>query len=242
MKIRERSLSQIPIPIIMGLLLFGLLQFAYHHYSYRSQTYNYVQLKEPLEVGLYKSMSMGSDRLLSYLLMLKLQLHDNQKGSHINYRHVNYEVLSRWLLRLNKMNPFSGYPAFLASRVYSQVKDEGKIREMINVIELLFRVDPELHWRRMTEACLLAKHQLKDLPRALELAQQIAILPEKIQIPFWARDMRLVLLDELNQHESAQLLISSMLQDGKIKDADELRFLQQRLLKIQQSLLETKQN
>ena len=93
----------------------------------------------------------------------------------------------------------------------------------------------------MTEACLLLKHQLNDLPAALEVAERIAALPGTIKIPFWARDMKLVLLDELNELESAQLLISSMLQSGEIEDRDEIRFLQSRLLKIQQSLLKSKQ-
>ena len=88
----------------------------------------------------------------------------------------------------------------------------------------------------MTEACLLLKHQLNDLPAALKVTEQIADLPKSMKLPFWARDMKLVLLDELNQFESAQLLISSMLRSGEITDKDEIRFLQARLLKIQQVL------
>jgi len=88
----------------------------------------------------------------------------------------------------------------------------------------------------MTEACLLLKHQLNDLPAALKVAEQISSLPKTMKLPFWARDMKLVLLDELNQYESAQILISSMLQSGEITDEDELRFLKGRLLKIQQAL------
>ena len=112
---------------------------------------------------------------------------------------------------------------------------------MIAVVEKLFEMNPQQHWRRMTEACLILKHQLNDLPAALKVAEQIAALPKSVKLPHWARDMRLVLLDELNQKESAQLLISSMLQSGEITDRDEIRFLQDRLLKIQQELSENKQ-
>jgi len=93
----------------------------------------------------------------------------------------------------------------------------------------------------MTEACVLAKHTLNDLPRALELAKQLSGMSTTIEAPFWARDMELVLLDELNEHESAQLIISSMLQSESIKDPDEVRFLQQRLLKIQQIMSNNRQ-
>lgn len=242
MKNRERSLVQIPLFVVVGLVLLSTLQFSYHHFFHASASIDYRHLDEPLGGQSYRALSMGSDKLLSYLLLLKVQLHDNQKGSHINYRYLDYAVLSRWLLTLGELNPQSDYPAFLATRVYSQVKDSSKILQMIDMVEQLFHLNPARHWRRMTEASLLAKHQLGDLPRALELAQQVADLPTTVIIPYWARDMRLVLLDELNQYESAQLLISSLLQSGEIKDADETRFLQQRLLRIQQKMLENKQN
>ncbi len=234
----QRNLTQIPPIILLGFVLFLPVQIGYHHFYGSQSSAGYQRLKPPAEAGYYRALAFGSDKLISYLRLLGVQLHDNQKGRHINYRHLDYEVLSEWLLTLYDVNPTSDYPAFLASRVYSQVKNPDKISRMIDVVEALFDQNPRQHWRRMTEACLLAKHQLKDLPRALGLAQQISALPQTIKLPFWARDMELVLLDELNELESAQLLISSMLQSGEINDADEIRFLKSRLLKIQQEMSE----
>jgi hypothetical protein len=125
--------------------------------------------------------------------------------------------------------------------VYSNVDDPQKVKAMVDVIETLFQQDPQLHWRRMTEATLLAKHRLRDLPLALKLAEQVAVLPASMRLPYWARDMRIVLLDDLGELESARILISSILESGTVEDEDELRFLQQRLLNIQQSLSRSKQ-
>lgn len=242
MKTTQRSFNQLPVFIVTGFLLMLLLQLGYHHFYKTSLLPSFTQLSRPANAGLYQGLAMGSDRLWSYLLLLKLQLHDNQKGQHVNYRQLDYHVLSQWLMTLYELNPQSDYPAFLASRVYSQVDDPQKIRIMIDLIDDLFQRDPQQHWRRMTEACLLAKHQLRDLNLALQLAQKLAALPDTFEFPFWARDMQIVLLDELNQDESAQLLISSLLQSGTIKDRDEIHFLENRLLKIQQKLLENRQN
>lgn len=241
MKTSQRSLGQIPALITAGMLAIFAVQVGYHHWYKSSLIEAYQELNQPYPVKYYKAISLGSDRLLSYLLLLGVQLHDNQKGRHINYTHLNYEVLREWLINLYELNPLSDYPAFLASRVYSQVPDTERTRQMIVLIEELFDRNPQQHWRRMTEACVLAKHHLNDLPLALRLAQKISSLPSTIELPYWARDMELVLLDELNQYESAQLLISSMLESGEIKDKDEIRFLKTRLLKIQQTLLENKQ-
>lgn len=236
----QRSVSQVPVLVVIGLALLFVIQMGYHHWYKTSLVDAYKKLDKPSSVKYYSAVSMGSERLLSYLMLLGVQLHDNQKGQHVSYINLNYETLKDWLLTLYELNPLSDYPAFLASRVYSQVPDESRTTQMIEVIEDLFNQNPQQHWRRMTEACLLAKHQLKDLPLALRLAQKISALPKSIKMPYWARDMELVLLDELNQYESAQLLISSMLESGDIKDADEIRFLQFRLLKIQQALLNNK--
>ena len=139
-------------------------------------------------------------------------------------------------MTIYQLNPLSDYPGFLASRVYSQNPDDDKVRAMISVIERLFEADPRRHWRRMTEAVLLAKHRLKDLPLALELARQVRLMPESIETPRWARDMEIIVLDEIGEKEAALRLISSLLQSGAITDRDEKRFLEQRLLKIQQAL------
>jgi hypothetical protein len=234
---QQRALKSLPVLLLPGLLLALLMQAGWHYYFNLNAPRLMVQpLKAPASPTIYRALSLGSQKLMGYILTLRLQLHDNQLGRNIRYRYLDYDALSEWLLTLYELNPQSDYPAFLASRIYSQVKDKAKIRKMISVVETLFDKNPVQHWRRMTEACVLAKHELKDLPLALRLAQKIANIPSSVKIPHWARDMKLVLLDELNELESAQLLISSMLQDDDIKDPDEIRFLQDRLLRIQQKL------
>jgi hypothetical protein len=237
----ERSLQHLPRILLVGFLLAFVVQVSHQIYLKSSLQRDFEHLKPPLEIDFYRSLTQGSEDLWSYLLMFKVQLHDNQRGRHENYKNLDYKTLGQWLLTLSQLNQQSDYPAFLAARVYSQVDDPEKIRMIIDVIDQLFEQAPALHWRRMTEACLLAKHRLNDLDLALKLASKVAALPDSITLPFWARDMKIILLDELNELESAQILISSMLQSGSITDNDEIRFLQSRLLKIQQQMLSGRQ-
>lgn len=233
-----RDLHHVPGWLLIAGLLIFTVQVSYHHLNLDQVRLDYEQLPEPPRVEVLKAMARGSERLSSYVYILIIQLHDNQKGENLSYRHLDYDRLQRWLKVIYQMNPQSDYPGFLATRVYSQVEDKQKIRKMIELVQELFEINPGQHWRRMTEACLLAKHQLQDLNLALEIAEKLANLPVSMNLPFWARDMRLILLDELSQHESAILLISSMLQSG-VEDEDERLFLQARLLKIQQSMSRT---
>ncbi len=233
-----RSVKQVPLLILCMAVFFMLLQLELSIKQKENNKYSFQQLTKPQNVDFYRMISLGSNRLMSYLLAIGLQLHDNQKGKHVSYSRLDYDFLSQWLRTVYLLNPDSEYPAFLASRVYSQVKEKNKVRLMIQQIELMFESNPQKFWRRMTEACLLAKHQLKDLDLALNLAKQISSLPQSIKMPFWARDMKLILLDELDQNESAALLIVSLLQSGQIIDTDEKRFLEFRLSKIKQKMSE----
>lgn len=234
---QERSIKQLPILLLSGFMLSFVLQVYHHYISTTSLQSEFAQLPHPLSAEIYQTVAHGSEKIWSYLLLLKVQLHDNQRGRHENYNNLDYKILSDWLLTLYQLNTESSYPAFLASKVYSQVKDKEKIKMMIEVIDKMFDQNPALNWRRMTEASLLAKHQLNDLSLSLEIANKVAELPATVKMPYWARDMKIILLDELNQLQSAQILISSMLQSGTVTDHDEIRFLQARLLKIQQQML-----
>lgn len=235
---RERAWRDLPGWIWILLLAALIVQPVSLRYLDDGVKAPYRPLTEPEDEAFYRALAPGSSRLLAALLLLRLQLHDDQKGRQYSYRHLDYDRLSRWLLTLYRLNPDSDYPGFLASRVYGQVGDPPRVRRMIDVIEELFKTDPQRHWRRMTEAVLLAKHELKDLDLALALARQVAALPDTIDMPRWARDMELIALDDLGRDEDALRLIASELTSAKNLDADERRFLQSRLLKLQQELSE----
>ena len=233
---RERSWRDLPVWLWPLLALALALQLASIRYLDRGAEVDYQPLPPAPDVETLRALAPGSTRLLASLLLIRLQLHDDQKGRHLNYRHLDYQRLAQWLLTLYRLNPDSDYPGFLASRVYAQVGDPDQVRRMIEVIQALFHRDPRRHWRRMTEAVLLAKHELKDLDLALALASQLADLPQSIRMPRWARDMKLIALDELGRDQDALRLIASELSSGQDIDADERRFLEDRLLKLQQEL------
>jgi hypothetical protein len=60
-------------------------------------------------------------------------------------------------------------------------------------------------------------------------------------MPGWARDMRFLLLADMNELESAIAIIQALLQTAAVTDVDERRFLQEKLLNFQQKLFESQQ-
>ena len=242
MRRAERPLLQLPVPLIGGFVLILLSQLLFHHYSQVSREFHYQQLSNPLHASTYQGIAMGSENLLGYLLAIRLQLHDSQAGRYFNYNRIDYSVLVEWLEQITRVNPISEYPMLLASRVYSQARDKNRVRLMLGFIERNFDHAPQLHWRRLAEASVIAKHKLGDLKLALRLAEKLALQPASTVMPQWARDIRFLLLAELNEMESAIAIIEAMLQSKAVIDPDEKRFLEEKLLKFQQELIESRQS
>jgi hypothetical protein len=241
MKRAERPFNSLPRPLVACFLAILVVQIWTVQGAFSAGDLAYKPLAEPFASSTYRVASMGSDRLLSYLLTIRLQLHDNQLGKHIRYEQLDYQKLTHWLNQISALNPHSEYPTMLASRVYSQTSDKQNIRLMIDFIQASFTREPQLHWRRMTEAMILAKHKLGDLPLALSLAEQLTTQPLDVAMPQWARDMQFILLGELNEFETGIAIIVAMLESGSLENADERRFLRVKLLEFQQKLLESQQ-
>jgi hypothetical protein len=237
----ERPLLQLPRPLLIAFVILLLCQLAYHHHSQQQIEAAYRGLNSPLSVASYRGVAMGSEQLLGYLLAIRLQLHDNQAGRHFRYGLIDYGILIDWLDRITEISQGTEYPMLLASRVYSSTRDHGRLRQVLGFIERRFDDDPQKHWRRLAEACLLAKHKLGDLGLALRFAERLALQPASVNMPHWARDFRFLLLADLNELEAAIAIIQAMLETDAIDDPDEKRFLRQKLSKFQQELFESQQ-
>ena len=96
--------------------------------------------------------------------------------------------------------------------------------------------DPNRRWPALAHAALLAKHRLNDLPLARRYAAAIQRQTSDPTIPSWARQMEIFILEDMNELEAAKVMLGGLLATGRIKDADERRFLQGRLAEIEKRL------
>lgn len=241
MRRSERPLLSLPPALLFGFMVLLGIQILYHHGRQPRFEASYETLGKPLHVSIYRGLAMGSEQLLGYLLTLRLQLHDNQAGQHFRYNMIDYDVLIDWLDRTTEISPGTEYPMLLASRVYSSTADQERLRLILGFIQRRFDDNPQLHWRRLTEASVIAKHKLQDLELALRMAEKIAQQPASVIIPHWARDFQFLLLADLNEYESAIAIIEAMLQSEAVSDPDERRFLESKMSDFQQKLFEIQQ-
>jgi len=180
-----------------------------------------------------RAASLGEPTALSRLAMLYLQAYDLGAGNALPYQRLEYGRLVQWLRAILDTDPRSDYPLFAASRVYADVEDPAKCREMLAFVHQAFLEDPERRWQWLAHAALLAKHRLHDLPLARRYAADIQRLASGPGIPLWAKQMEIFILEDMNELEAAKIMLGGLLASGRIDDPQERRFLQGRLEELE---------
>jgi hypothetical protein len=78
---------------------------------------------------------------------------------------------------------------------------------------------------------------LKDLALARQFASAIDRHTKAPDVPSWARHMEIFILEDLNELESARIMIGGLVASGRITDPEELRFLDERLKNLEARIL-----
>ena len=165
--------------------------------------------------------------------MLYLQSIDFSAGQAVPYRNLDYRRLVGWLRAILELDPRSEYPLFSAARVYAEVPDPERARIALEFIYEAFLNDPNRRWSWLAHAALLAKHRLNDLPLARRYAAAIDRLTTARDVPLWAKQMEIFILEDMNELEAAKIIIGGLLASGTIHDPAELRFLSRRLEELE---------
>jgi len=184
--------------------------------------------------------SLGETAAFSRLAMLWLQSFDSRGDNAMPYQRLDYGRLIAWLAAILTTDPRSGYPLFAAALVYADNADTAKARRMLDFVYTEFGRDPNGRWQALAHATLLAKHRLRDLPLARRYAQAIERQTTDPTVPDWARQMEVFILEDMNELKAAKVLLGGLLATGRIRDAEERRFLQGRLEQLEERLKESK--
>ena len=152
------------------------------------------------------------------------------------YSRPDYQRLIDWLESILALDPRSQYPLFSAARVYAETADPARSRLMLEFVHRQFFSDPARRWPWLAHAALIAKHRLKDLPLALRYAQALERHTSAAEMPLWARQMEIFILEDMNELEAARIMIAGLLASGTLHDPAEIRFLKERLDELEARL------
>ncbi|HYA47773.1 MAG TPA: hypothetical protein VEF92_09505 [Burkholderiales bacterium] len=228
----ERPVSQVP-RLVLALLAAALAAQVGWKAAFPPLPARADELPAAPGIAALRLASFGDPIALAKVLMLYLQAFDFQSGSKVPYRDLDYAKLEAWLGRILELDPQGQYPLLAASRLYAEVPVESKQRSMLEFIYAQFLLDPNRRWPWLADAALIAKHRLKDLPLARRYAAAIQRYATADNVPLWARQMEAFILEDMNELQSARLMIGGYIQSGKVDDPAELRFLDQHLKQLE---------
>jgi len=234
---RERPIRDVPLAGLL-LLAAGLAaQLAWHAWR-PGPTARAEALPAPPTEAILRVASLGDPVPLARGLMIWLQAFDNQPGISIPFRDLDYGRVQGWLARILALDPRGQYPLLAASRLYGEVPVADKQRSMLEFVYERFLEDPDRRWPWLAHAAIMARHRLNDLPLALRYARAITERATGPGVPNWARDMSILVLEELGELEAARVLIGGLLESGRVTDPHEVRFLDGKLKDLEAKTVE----
>lgn len=228
----ERSISTVPTKVLMLLAAAIASQLALKALEPRPAA-NGMDLPPAPPIAALRLASLGEPIAAANLLSLYLQAFDSQPGISIPFNDLDYDRVEEWLLRVLEIDPPGQYPMLMASQIYSQVPDEKKQQQMLDLTYRQFLLDPNQRWRWLAHAAIVAKHRLHDPGLALRYARAINQHATSAEVPNWAKQMHIFVLEDMGEYESAKVLLGGLLASGAITDAQEARFLTERLNMLQ---------
>ncbi len=223
----ERSASAVPGWVWALLLAAAAAQVAWQHARQPGPRIA-AELPPAPRAAALQLAAFGEQPLAARLVMLYVQAFD-MPG-------MDYRRLIAWLGAALELDPRSEYPLFAAARVYAEVPDAARSRIALEFVYERFFADPDRRWTWLAHAALVAKHRLHDLPLARRYAQAIDRHTRARDVPLWARQMEIFILEDMNELEAAKIMLGGLLERGDIDDPAEARFLAQRLKDLEARL------
>lgn len=238
---KDRPVNDVPKSVKLFLVLALMLQLFWHSQQ-EPVVAKAEDLAAPLSARTYVMSSLGEPIAVAKFLNLWLQAFDNQPGASISFHQLNYPRLTKWLDTILELDPEGHYPMLVAARVYGSIKDSQKQRIMTDYIFYKFNEDPNKYWRWLAHAIITAKHEIKDNDLALKYAHALAEKATGKNVPYWAKDMKIIVLEDMGELEAAKILVGALIDSKQITDPYELNFLSQKIAILEEKTLKKRQS
>lgn len=229
---KDRTVKDVPLLVQVFLLLAFVIQIFWHSQQ-EIKVANAEDLPVPMSVDAYKAISLNEPVAISKVMNLWLQAFDNQPGVSMSFHQLDYQRVTQWLETIMQLDPRGHYPMLVAARVYGSVTDKKRQRIMLDYIFSKFNEDPNQHWRWLAHAAIVARHNLNDMELALKYAQALRENATASNVPYWAKDMEFILLEDMGEIEAAKVLVGALIESGEVSDPYEMNFLIEKIKELE---------
>ncbi|MCB1681011.1 MAG: hypothetical protein H6858_03530 [Rhodospirillales bacterium] len=166
------------------------------------------------------------DAELSYRAVgIMIQNMGDTGGRSASLSDYNYPELVKWFFLEDSLDPLSNYVPYLAAFYFGGVQHPELFRPVLDYLETVGKRSEGEKWRFLAHAIYLARFEMGDSDKALQLANELATVNNP-KMPHWTRQMRAFIMNAQGKKQAAYALLLEMLKtDPKNLAPNESNFL-----------------
>lgn len=138
-------------------------------------------------------LSLGDEEFLFRALSYRLQNSGDVFAGFVSLRRYDYQRLYDWFIMLDSLNSTSHFIPYLASYYYAMTPNRQDTIHIVNYLSKRAKDDLDRNWWWLFQAVVIAKRELKDDAKALELAYQLSKTQAE-NAPLWVKQYPAFLL------------------------------------------------
>jgi hypothetical protein len=197
---------------------------------------------------LISALSLGDKEFLFRILATRLQNSGDVFAGFVALKNYDYSRIYQWMTALDSLNSKSNFTPALAAYYYSQTQNKPDLHYVIDYLDEHSARDVDANWWWLFQAIYIAKNNLGDINRALDLAYKLSQNNAK-NAPFWTKEMPAFIHEEMGDGCMAFSVIEKLIKESEsgarqIK-AEELNFMRhfinERLAKLQKQKFDPRQ-
>ncbi len=189
---------------------------------------------------LVSTLSLGDNEFSFRVLGARLQNSGDVFAGFLALKNYDYSRLYQWMTMLDELNPKSNFIPALAAYYYSQTQNKPDTRYVVDYLDQHSSRDIDNKWWWLFQGTYIAKNNLGDMNRALEMAEKLSS-NNSPNAPFWTKQLPAFLYEEMGDGCMAFTVIEKLIKESESGErqisAQEMNFMRvfinQRLAKLQ---------
>ena len=189
---------------------------------------------------LISTLSLGDKEFLFRILATRLQNSGDVFAGFVALKNYDYSRVYGWMKMLDTLNAKSHFVPAIAAYYYSQTQKSEDSRYVVDYLDEHSAQDVDANWWWLFQATYIAKKNLHDINRALDIAYKLS-KNNSPTAPLWTKEMPAFIHEEMGDSCMAFGVIENLIKESdsgvhQLK-AEELNFMRhfisERLSKLQ---------
>lgn len=197
---------------------------------------------------LVSTLSLGDKEFLFRILATRLQNSGDIFAGFLALKNYDYSRVYQWMTTLDTLNAKSNFVPAIAAYYYSQTQKTQDLHYVVDYLEQHSIKDIDANWWWLFQATFIAKKNMADPNRALEIAYHLS-KNNSATAPLWTKQLPAFLHEEMGDGCMAFAVIEKLIKESesgarqiKPEELNFMRhFINERLTKLKKQKFDPRQ-